>query len=85
MRGNKRGGGIGALKLPFKNARVLVKPGLEKLCIATLFLCESNVPRFFFPFTSTQPRTRSHRLVLLFRNFPRKLVLYVYSLFVIVR
>lgn len=82
MRGNKRDGGIGALKLPFKNARVLVKPGLEKLCIATLFLCESNVPRFFFPFTSTQPRTRSHRLVL--RNFLRKLVLFVYSLFVIV-
>lgn len=82
MRGNKGDGGIGALKLPFKNARVLVKPGLEKLCIATLFFMRI-VPRFFFPFTSTQPRTRSHRLVL--RNFLRKLVLFVYSVFVIVR
>lgn len=50
MRGNKGDGGIGALKLPFKNARVLVKPGLEKLCITTLFFMRIERPAFLFSF-----------------------------------
>lgn len=50
----REGGGIDALKLPFKNARVLVKLGLEKLCIAALFYA-NRTSRVSFPFTSAEP------------------------------
>lgn len=81
MRGNKGGGGIGALKLPFKNARVFVKPGLEKLCIATLFFTRIERPAFLFFFSLLPRRSLVPDLL---RNFLiRKLVLFVCSLFVV--
>lgn len=60
-RGEDRGArdeGKSTLKLPFKNARVLVKPRPEKLCIAMLFY--ANVVYLFFP---SAPTTSLHELM----------------------